>query len=130
MIRIYLITWIMLFAAPTAYSQSDKDILETVRASVTKIFLEQASWVLPESFRNSGLAPSDKERLVQQLANATATCFVDALVEYATLNDVPLSDLVSDDGSIIFERGSGYQFEQLLNPCVLRAWEVAGVNRE
>ena len=86
--------------------------------------------MLPESFRNSGLAPSDKERLVQQLANATATCFVVALVEYATLNDVPLSDLVSDDGSIIFERGSGYQFEQLLNPCVLRAWEVAGVNRE
>ncbi len=130
MIRISLITWIMLFAAPTAYSQSDKDILEAVRASVTKIFLEQASWVLPESFRNSGLAPSDKERLVQQLANATATCFVDALVEYANLNDVPLSDLVSDDWSITFEGGTGYEFEQLLNPCVLRAWEVAGVNRE
>jgi len=130
MIRISLITWIMLFAAPTAYSQSDKDILEAVRASVTKIFLEQASWVLPESFRNSGLAPSDKERLVEQLANATATCFVDALVEYANLNDVPLSDLVSDDWSITFEGGTGYEFEQLLNPCVLRAWEVAGVNRE
>ena len=76
MIRISLITWIMLFAAPTA------------------------------------------------------TCFVDALVEYANLNDVRLSDLVSDDWSITFEGGTGYEFEQLLNPCVLRAWEVAGVNRE
>ncbi len=130
MIRISLITWIMLLAAPTAYSQSDKEILETVRGSVTNIFLEQASWVLPESFRNSGLAPSDKERIVQQLANATATCMVDALVEYAALNDVPLSDMVSDDGSFNLKGGSGYEYEQLLNPCILRAWEVAGISQE
>ncbi len=120
----------MLFAAPAAYSQSDKDILDTVRASATKIFLEQASWVLPESFRNSGLAPSDKERLVQQLADATATCIVDALVEYANLTDVPLSNLVSDDGSFTLKGGSGYEFEQLLNPCILSAWQVAGIHQE
>ena len=120
----------MLIVASTAFSQSDKEIVDTVRASITKIFLEQASWVIPESFRNSGLSPSDKEKLIQQLANDTATCFADALVEYAALNDASLSDLVSADGSISFEGGSGYEFEQLLDPCILVAWEAAGISHE
>ncbi len=130
MVRISIITWIVLFAAPSAHSHSDIDILETVRASVTKIFLEQASWVLPESFQRSGLAPSDKERIVQQLANDTATCLVDSLVEYADSNDIPLSDLVSDEGSFTLKRGSGYEYDLSLEPCIRRAWEVAGISQE
>ena len=106
MIRISLITWMILLVAPTAYSQSDEEILEKVRASATKTFLEQASWTLPESFHNSGLAPSDKERLVEQWANASATCLADALATYANTTDVPLSEMVSDDGSFSLKGGS------------------------
>ena len=128
MIRISLITWMILLVAPTAYSQSDEEILEKVRASATNTFLEQASWTLPESFHNSGLAPSDKERLVEQLANASATCLADALATYANSTDVPLSELVSDDGSFSLKGGSSSEFELFLTTCIGRAWEAVGAS--
>ncbi len=128
--RITLITSIMIVVASGAFAQSDEEILETLRTSVTKNFLAQASWVLPESFLNSELSPSDKERLILQLANDTANCLADALVEYATLNDVPLSDLVSSDATIHFDGDSGREYEQLLDPCISHAWEAAGVSQE
>ena len=118
----------ILLAAPTAYSQSDDEILEKVRASATETFLEQASWTLPESFQNSGLAPSDKERLIQQWANASATCLADALATYANSTDVPLSELVSDDGSFTLKGGTSSEFELFLNTCIERAWEAVGAS--
>ena len=130
MIRISLITWMILLVAPTAYSQSDEEILEKVRASATKTFLEQASWTLPESFHNSGLAPSDKERLVEQWANASATCLADALATYADTTDVPLSELVSDDGSFGLKGGSSSEFDLFLTTCIERAWEAVGASHE
>ena len=128
MIRISLITWIILLFAPTAYSQSDEEILEKVRVSAAKTFLEQASWTLPESFHNSGLAPSDKERLIEQWANASATCLADALATYANTTDVPLSELVSDDGSFGLKGGSSSEFDLFLTTCIERAWEAVGAS--
>ncbi len=128
--RITLITSIMLVAAPGAFAQSDEEIIETVRTSAAEIFLEQMSITVPESFLNSGLSPSDKERLMLQLANDSADCLADAVVEYAALYDVPISDFVSSEGTIHFDGDSGSEFEQLLNPCILNAWQAAGVSRE
>jgi len=120
----------MLLVPPAVYSQSDKEILEKVRASAAKTFLEQASWTLPESFHNSGLAPSDKERLVEQWANASATCLADALATYANTTDVPLSKLVSDDGSFGLKGGSSSEFDLFLTTCIERAWEAVGASLE
>ena len=129
MIRISLITWMILAVAPTAYSQSDEDILEKVRDSATRTFLDQASWTLPESFHNSGLAPSDKERLVEQWADACATCLTDSLATYAKTTDVPLSEMVSDDGSFSLKGdGSSSEFHLRLNSCIERAWEAVGAS--
>jgi hypothetical protein len=128
--RITLITSIMLVATPGAFAKSDEEIIETVRTSAAEIFLEQISITVTESFLNSGLSPSDKERLMLQLANDSADCLADAVVEYAALYDVPISDLVSSEGTIHFDGDSGSEFEQLLNPCVLIAWQTAGVSRE
>ena len=119
-----------MLVAPTAYSQSDKEILETVRASATKIYLEQASWTLPESFHNSGLAPSDKERLVEQWANASADCLVDALAKYSDSTEIPLSELVSDDGSFSLKGGSDAEFDLNLSTCIESAWEAVGAGLE
>jgi len=131
MIRISLISCIMLLISPTAYSQSDQEILETVRANGTKIYLEQASWTLPESFHNSGLAPSDKERLIEQWANASAACMVDALAKYAESTDVPLSELVNDDGSFSLKGdGSSSEFNLNLETCIERAWAAVGASHE
>ena len=129
MIRISLISCIMLLISSTAYSQSDQEILETVRANGTRIYLEQASWTLPESFHNSGLAPSDKERLIEQWANASAACTVDALTKYAESTDVPLSEMVNDDGSFSLKGdGSSSEFNLNLDTCIERAWEAVGAS--
>lgn len=82
------------------------------RASAERIFLDQASWMLPKSFWKSELASSDKERIVQQLAEERADCFVDALLEYAKYVDVPLSELVSADASISFKGNSGGRLKE------------------
>ncbi len=129
MIRISLISCIMLLISSTAYSQSDQEILETVRANGTRIYLEQASWTLPESFHNSGLAPSDKERLIEQWANASAACMVDALAKYAESTDVPLWEMVNDDGSFSLKGdGSSSEFNLNLETCIDRAWQTVGAS--
>ena len=119
----------MLLVSHTAYSQSDQEILETVRANATKIFLEQASWTIPDSFHNSGLAPSDKERLIEQWANASGACLADALAEYAKTTDTPLSDMVNDDGSFGLKGdGSSSEFQVFLDSCIERAWAAVGAS--
>lgn len=129
MIRISLVGYIMLLISPMVYAQSDQEILETVRANGTKIYLEQASWTLPESFHKSGLAPSDKERLIEQWANASAACLVDALAKYAESTDVPLSEMVNDDGSFGLKGdGSSSEFNLNLETCIERAWQTVGAS--
>ena len=128
--RVTLITSIVLVAAPSAFAQSDEEIIEAIRTSIAETLLEQLPDTLPQSFKESGLAPSDKERLMLQLANDSADCLADAVVEYAALYDVPISDFVSSEGTIHFDGDSGSEFEQLLNPCILIAWQAAGVSRE
>lgn len=127
--RICLIGCIMTLVSPVAYSQSDEEILEIVQANATKIFIEQASVTLPESFHNSGLADVDKETLIQQWANASGACLSNALAEYATTTDVPLSDMVADDGSFSLEGdGSSTDFNLNMDTCLERAWESIGAS--
>ncbi len=118
----------MLLNSPAAYSQSDQEILETVRANGVRIYLEQASWTLPESFHNSGLAPSDKKRLIEQWANASAACMVDALAKYAESTDVPLSEMVNDGAFSLKGDGSHSEFYLNLETCIERAWEAVGAS--
>jgi len=82
MLRSFQTAWLIVLVAPAAHAQSDEEILEVVRANATKVFQEQASWTLPRSFHESGLAPSDKEELIEQLANASGTCLAEALAAY------------------------------------------------
>jgi len=129
MIRISLISCILLLISPVVYAQSDQEILESVRANGTKIYLEQASWTLPESFHKSGLAPSDKERLIEQWANASASCLADALARYAESTDVPISEMVNDDGSFSLKGdGSSSEFNLNLETCIERAWQSVGAS--
>ncbi len=123
--RAILITSVLFFTAVGAFAQSDEEILETLRTSVTQVYLEQLPNELPNSF-HSGLAPSDKERIVGQLADDCAACFVEAVVKYAALFDVALSDFVTD-GVVAPGRGLAGEFEQLLNPCIIAARQAAGI---
>ena len=129
--RTSLILLLILLAAPLAYAQNDEEILEKIRASATTTFLEQASWTLPKSFHDSGLAPSDKERLIKQWASDSASCLADSLETYANTTDVPLSEVVSDDGSFALKGdGSKSEFYLFLDTCMERAWASVGADQE
>ena len=118
----------LLVVARVSFAQSDEELIESVRSSAASMFQEQANWVLPESFHNSGLAASDKDKLILQLASDSADCLADTAVKYAAIYDVPISDFVSEDGTIHFDGDSGREFALLLDPCIQDAWQVAGVN--
>lgn len=98
---------------------------EKLRTSVTNVYLEQLPNELPKSF-HAGLASSDKEQIVRQLADDCAACFVDAVVKYSVLFNVPLSDFVTD-GVVAPGRELASEFEQLLNPCIIAARQEAGI---
>lgn len=113
--------------APGAFAQSDEELVEMVRASAKEGYLEQPP-TRPESFQNSGLSPSDKDLIMQQVVSDSADCFADTVVEYSSVYGVPVSDFVSSDGSI---RPSGYsanEFARLLNDCIVLAWQAAGID--
>lgn len=127
MLRDFKIAWVFLLVAPAAYSQSDEEILEVVRENATRVALEQASWTLPQSFHESGLAPSDKEKLIEQWANASAACLANALATYAETTATPLSEMVADDGSFSLKGdGSSSEYQVFLETCIERAWEAVG----
>ena len=130
-VRRPLLRTLMCFAAVVASSsaqaESHKEILERVRANGTAVFLRQASWTLPDSFHNSGLASSDKERLIKEWADESSRCLADALAEYAKTTDVPLAEMVSEDGSFrLLGDGASSEFSLRLETCVERAWAAVG----
>lgn len=110
-----------------ACTKSDEALLDRVRANAVEVFREQASWALPESFYNSARSPADKERVVEQLANATGACLADGLATYAESSDVPLAEMVSEDGTFRLKGGDDHAFDLSLSTCIERAWEAAGV---
>ena len=129
MLRNLKTVWMILLVPPTAHSQSDEGILDLVRVNVTKIFQEQASWTLPKSFHESGLAPSDKEKLIEQWANASGTCLADALATYSNTTNTPLSEMVNDDGSFSLKGdGSSSDYQLFLDTCIERAWAAVGAS--
>lgn len=90
-----------------------------MRANAKKIYIEQVSWTLPESFHKSGLAPSYRERIVEQWVSDSAACMADTLAEYAQSTDVPLSKMISDDGSFRLKgEGSSSEFDLNFYKCV------------
>jgi len=123
--RAILLTSIVLFTSAGAFAENDEEILETLRTSITNVYLEGLPNELPKSF-HAGLASSDKERIIRQLADDCAACFVDAVVKYSALFNVPLSDFVSD-GLVTPGQGLAGEFEQLLNPCINGARQEAGI---
>lgn len=123
--------WVLVLAAPVAYSQSDEELLEIVRNNGAEIAREQASWTLPESFHTSGLAPSDKERLIEQWSAATGTCLAKALAEYSKTTETALSEMVNDDGSFSLKGDGSYaDFDVYLNSCIERAWAAIGATMQ
>ena len=125
--RLSLISLILLVGASGALAESDEEIIERVDASFQKIFLDQASWSLPESFWNSALAESDKNQIVKELAEDGARCFTNAIKAYAEITKKPISEIVSEDNTVSFRGDSGTDFKQLFESCMVEAFAAAGI---
>jgi len=116
----------LLLAAPTAYSESDDELLDTVYANFVSVYLADAASTLPESFLNSGLDPTDKQQLIEKWANDSAQCHVDTLSTFAQTNKVALSEMVADDGTYGLRNGVLAEYEEQLSSCLMEAWEAIG----
>jgi hypothetical protein len=123
--RIAFLGSVAVLAVSPALAEGNEETLEKVRSLVTASFEDEIADKLPESFRKSGLAPSDQERVIEQLADDYVDCFQDAIVEYAATNEIALSDLVATDGSVSFKGDSGTDFNELLVPCIDAARQAA-----
>ena len=54
---------------------------------------------------------------------------VDALAKYAESTDVPLSEMVEDDGSFGLKGdGSSSEFKLNVETCIERAWQAVGAS--
>ena len=125
---IVCITLIALLAAPGALPQSDEQLIETVRTSIKESYLQ--SLHIPASFENSGLSPSDKDRILQHLASDSADCLANTTVKYSMFYGVPISDMVSSDGAVHPRGESAADFPRMLNECIRLAWQAAGINTD
>lgn len=124
--RLELVIFCTLIQASTALAQSDQELLEIVRANAEKIYLEQVSFTLPESFHRSGLDPSTKEQLIARWAKDSAECHADAISAYAEEEQIPLSEIIAEDGTYGFGVGVPSDFEARLVSCLSSTWQAVG----
>lgn len=125
--RLSIVSLILLVYVSLASAESDEQIIERVNDSYQKIFLDQASWSLPESFWNSGLAESDKNEIVRELAEEGARCFTNVIKAYAESTNKPISEIVSEDNTVSFRGDSETEFIQLFDSCMAEAFAAAGI---
>lgn len=124
--RQHLIAFILLLAPLGAFAQSDEEILEKVRDNATQIYMEQASFTPPKAFHESGIAPSDRDSLIEKWAYDSATCLANALALYAKAIDAPIAELVNDDLSFSLQEGSADEYIVYRDSCLASAWEAVG----
>ncbi|MDH4055642.1 MAG: hypothetical protein OEW73_13930 [Gammaproteobacteria bacterium] len=110
-----------------SFASDDEVLLEELRASLEKNFNAEMSDLFRAELDGAGLSSVDIDRIIVDLENATTACFLDSLVEHARTHEVALADLINEvDG----DKGitpMGFDFEELLNPCLNAARLGAGI---
>ena len=113
-----------------SFASEDELLLEEFRESLAKNISAEMADQFRSDLKDTGLSSSDVERIVADLEDAVAACFLDSLVEYAQIHETPLADLIIEVGSemaISFEGDEGVEFEELLIPCLHAARAEAGI---
>jgi hypothetical protein len=111
----------------TSFASEDELLLEELRESLAKVISAQMADGFRSDLKDTGLSSSDVERIVANLEDAVAACFLDSVVEYAQTHETPLADLVHEVGNEMAISGVGVEFEELLIPCLNAARAEAGI---
>ena len=106
-------------------------MLKEFRESLAKNMSAEIADQLRSEFTDTGLAPSDVDRIVADLADALEVCVFNSLVEFLSDNDIPLAELIGDgsDGGVSFEGKNlrkASELQEILYPCVNAARTEAG----
>ena len=107
-----------------SFASEDELLLEELRESLAKTISAEMADRFRSDLNDTGLSPSDVERIVADLEDAVAACFLDSLVEYAQIHETPLADLIDNEMAISFVGG---EFKELLIPCLNAARTEAGI---
>ena len=114
-----------------SFASEDEYSLKEFRENLSKNTSAEIADQLRSEFKDTGLPPSDVERIVANLADAIALCFIESLVEFTQQHDIPLADLIGDgSGGIEFVGDTldkADEFQALLSPCIYAARAEAGV---
>jgi hypothetical protein len=116
-----------IFLSP-AFASDDELLLEELRQSLEKNVSSEMGPMFRAELKDTGLASSDIERLVEDLEDEVVACFLESLVEHSKNQDVPLSDLVHKFNGEMGISPVGSDFEILLNNCLNTARLEAGIS--
>ncbi len=111
----------------SSFASEDELLLEELRESLEKGISSEMADLFRSDLKDTGLSSSDVERIVADLEDAVAACFLDSLVEHAQIHETPLADLVIEVDGEMGISPVGVDFEELLNPCLNAARMEAGI---
>ena len=110
-----------------SFASEDELLLEELRESLAKNISAEMADQFRSNLKDTGLSSSDVERIVADLDDAVAACFLDSLVEHAQIHETPLADLIIEVVSELAISSVGVEFEELLNSCLYDARAEAGI---
>jgi hypothetical protein len=113
----------------------DTDSVDTLRAAMIPHFVSDVEGEIGELLPEKGMAESDVQRTIKQLAEAITDCTIDALIQLAEEQSIDAEVLLAETTASILDNGGqdfgkGLDEERLteeLNYCFLIAFEGVGV---
>jgi hypothetical protein len=113
----------------------DTDSAGALRAVMMPYFVSDVEKEISQHLLKSGLAESDVQRTIKQLAEIVTDCTIDALIQLAEEHSMDAEVLLAETKTTILEDsgrdfGKGLDEERLteeLNYCFLISFESAGV---
>lgn len=123
------------FATLSLSFADDTDSAGTLRAVLMPHFVSDVENEISKHLLESGLAESDVQRTINQLAETVTDCTIDALIKLAEEHSIDAEVLLAETEATILENsgqdfGKGLDEERLteeLNYCFLISFESAGV---
>ena len=118
----------ILFAQMSVAADSE-DELEIFRSAIEFQAAKESYREMDPELLNSGLAEQDINRIIEDLAKASAACTVDTMVKLAELKSIDVRLMIDDAdlGSVDPEYFDTQEFDEIVKPCFYAAAENAGL---